>query len=190
MKYTNEISAYQEILQVLQKNSEFIKKDRQINIIDNIEARLSLLHVLDLFQLDIIIPPFASNTKEWISINEYSRLGLYGENTDRRIPWEDEDKKPDNEWLYLLTFPSGAYLFGKTYPLQLFDRFFDVLKTYGPKYIDSRNHTLYFDHTTAKNIHQDFNNILKNYKQLYQEENEEKLKRIAELEQELRQLKG
>jgi hypothetical protein len=188
MKYTKKIQAYQEILHEMEKHEEFIKDDRQINIISNIKSRLVQLNTLDLFDIYITLDPFYS-TDDWIRINEYARVGLYGKKVNRGISWEDEDKKPDNEWLYILTFPSGAYLFGKDYPHNLFDRFFDVLKSYNPKYIDSRNHALYFDHTTAKNIHEDFNNIFENYKQLYQEENKEKLKRIAKLEQELRQLR-
>ena len=49
------------------------------------------------------------------------------------------------EELISFDFPTGAYIFGDDYDKELFNEFFEELKTYGYKYIDEPNSHVYFD---------------------------------------------
>jgi hypothetical protein len=80
------------------------------------------------------------------------------------ISWEDNDMVPDDEWLLKISFPTGAYIFGEDYPDEIFKQFFSELKTYGHKYIDSANKSLYFDLEIGALIFNDYRDILNKYR--------------------------
>lgn len=100
------------------------------------------------------------------------------------ISWEDDRKKPDNEWLYKVHFPTGAYIFGEHYPKELFNEFFEELKTYNPAFSDSHNNCLYFRPENAKAIFVAMPGILENYhKRVAEDAKRMKIKQLkAELE--------
>lgn len=71
------------------------------------------------------------------------------------------------------------------YPAESFNQMFDEIKSFGPKYSDKMNHNLYFDHNTARKIHESLNDIMAKYcKQARHEAKKIKLKMLeAELKE-------
>ena len=125
----------------------------------------------------------------WYSVGgcPYANVGLFGESQNRTISWSDDGSQPEDEWLFLISFPTGAYTFAGSYPTETFQQFFTELKGFEPKYCDSANKALYFTANKAKAVHEAFWPLFKKYKALVKEEMERK--RIKELEQELAKLK-
>lgn len=107
----------------------------------------------------------------------------------RSISWSEGNKQPVDEWIYSIGFSTGAYIFGEdyNYQQQLFQDFFEELRTYKPDYEDLHNHNLYWKVENAKEIMGKFKEILNKYK----DRNKDELKgrKIAKLEAELGKLK-
>lgn len=112
--------------------------------------------------------------------------GGYG----RSISWSEDNKQPVNEWIYEVGFSTGAYIFGEDYEgqKQLFQDFFEELRTYKPDYEDLHNHNLYWKIENAKGIMENFNNILSKYYDLNRKEL--KQREINKLEAKLNNLKS
>ena len=105
------------------------------------------------------------------------------------ISWEDQGRVPkEGECLLTLRFPAGAYTFGRECPNSFFKKFFEELKEYGPKYCDTVNKILYFDHHNAYEIYEDFDKIFSRYMAEYREGAKER--RRQELLKELEKLEG
>lgn len=115
-------------------------------------------------------------------------LAKFGEGTRREISWEDNGKQPGDEMLILVGFPTGAYIFGQHYPVQIFKDFFAELKTYNPKYIDTTNKELYFEVSKGAKVYNELPTILKKYRD--KSEEERKVEEIKELESKLKKLKN
>jgi hypothetical protein len=83
----------------------------------------------------------------------------------RSISWPENNKQPVNEWLYEVSFSTGAYIFGDDYEgqKQLFHDFFEELRTYKPDYEDLHNHNLYWKLENANKILTRFKKILIKY---------------------------
>lgn len=122
----------------------------------------------------------------WFKCGYYSAIGLFGDEHKRTISWSDDGRQPDDEWLYQISFPTGAYIFGEDYCTETFNEFFAELKTYNPKYLDSANHNLYFTSETAAKVHAELPELFKKYRGLVQ--NELNAKRILKLQEELKAL--
>ena len=105
----------------------------------------------------------------------------------RYISWEDNDRQPENEWLLNLSFCNGAYIFWDNYQQDTFREFFEELKTYNPKYIDTVNHSLYFSIEDVHNVLDTYDDVYKKYKDIYDTNTQEN--RIKQLEEELQKLK-
>lgn len=121
--------------------------------------------------------------------DSWSRVLWFGDDNTRRISYPDvHGEQPKNEWLYVMSFGTGAYMFGDKYPEETFRAFFEELKSFEPKYCDTMNSTLYFTKETAHKVHAAFWNIFKKYKAMVKEEYERQ--RVKELEAELAKLKG
>lgn len=110
----------------------------------------------------------------------------YKEGNGRSISWSEGDKQPVDEWIYSISFSTGAYIFGEDYEGQkkLFQDFFEELRTYKPDYEDLHNHCLYWKVENAKEILSKFKIILKKYHDKNSEElKERKINKLkAELE--------
>ena len=74
------------------------------------------------------------------------------------------------------------------YPQETFSKFFEELKSYGTKYCDSMNHSLYYTSDVGYKVVEAFPEIFKKYKDMCQQEYERN--RVKELEAELAKLKG
>ena len=87
------------------------------------------------------------------------------------------------EELMSFDFPTGAYIFGNDYDKELFNEFFEELKTYGYKYIDEINHHIYFDLVNGTKLFNEYPNICQNYQCKYNKRAQERKKErlLAEL---------
>jgi len=106
----------------------------------------------------------------------------------RSIGWSEGGKQPVDEWLYSVSFSTGAYIFGEDYKgqQQLFQDFFEELRIYKPDYEDLNNHHLYWKIENAKEIMSQFKVILNKYQQRNREEL--KTRKIEKLKAELQDL--
>jgi hypothetical protein len=111
------------------------------------------------------------------------------DNDHRSISWSDDGRQPVNEWLYVISFSSGPYIFHRdVYLKEYFIKFFNELKAFEPEYSDTANWTLYFNKENAAAVHKALPVILQRYK----DETKEAVKEqeIRELEAKLNKLKG
>ena len=176
------IEAYKEILNVLKKHDELLSDDYQIDIKDRITNRIRLQEISAEFGIELK----SDCNPSWCKVSEYAGIGIYGEDHNRTISWLDDGEQPDNERLYAIRFPTGAYIFGDSYPTKTFKMFFDELKSYQPKYTDTHNSCLYFTDETAKHVHKDFSSIISKHRKLVGDEL--KAKKITSLKEELEKL--
>ena len=126
---------------------------------------------------------------DYVKVSDYEFIAKYGEDYNRTISWSDDGRQPDNEWLYVISFPTGAYVLGdypNDYPKDTFNTFFNELKKFVPKYVDTENHSLYFSASNAKIAHNNFYEIFNKYKNLATVEN--KKRRAEKLRKELDEL--
>ena len=125
---------------------------------------------------------------DYVKVSDYEFIAKYGEDYNRTISWSDDDRQPDDEWLYVISFPTGACVLGDDYPTYTFNTFFNELKTYGPKYVDSLNNSLYFSSSNAKIAYNNLYKIFNKHKDLAIIEN--KKRRAEKLRKELEELEG
>lgn len=112
---------------------------------------------------------------------------VYMDGVDRYISWSDDSRQPDGEWLFKLSFPTGAYVFGKHYPKNLFNKFFNELKSkFEPKYSDTANSALYFSPDNAKAAFEGYKGVIEKYRSMVDED--KRLSRLEELKLEISKL--
>lgn len=128
------------------------------------------------------------HSQTWFTCGYYSAIGLWGSKHNRTISWSDDGRQPEDEWLYQISFPTGAYIFGADYCTETFDAFFAELKSFAPRYSDSANHSLYFTSGTTAEVSTALQVLIKKYSGLVQKEINEK--RIIELQNELQKLES
>jgi hypothetical protein len=177
----NKIEAYKLILKTIDDCNSQVTLDTDISRY-NLPLLIKKSEIEEEF--GIVIKNVKSKT--WFDCGYYSTIGLYGSAHGRSISWSDDDSQPEDEWLYQISFPTGAYIFGKDYCTNTFELFFAELKSFSPKYSDANNHNLYFTSDTAAKVHNALTGLLKKYSDLVQNEINEK--RIVELQKELQKL--
>lgn len=111
-------------------------------------------------------------------------IAKYGKNYNRNIL--NISTQPENEQLFSIEFPTGPYIFGEAYDFELFNRFFEELKTYQPKYVDEINHSLYFDLKTGAKAYKNYNKILEKYNKEY--DKKAKQRKIDKLQEQIKYL--
>ncbi len=176
-------SAYKEILGVLNKHQELLKDDYPIDIAGKIASRIRLQGISEEFNISLK----SDSNPDWCKFSDHQSLGMYGSQHNRKISWSDDGAQPENERLYVISFPTGPYIFGGEYPESTFKSFFEELKGYGAKYVDTANSNLYFTSDTACAVHNDFKEIFDKHRKLVSDEL--KVKRIESLEYELKKLR-
>ena len=177
-------TAYIDILEVLEKYADVIKQDHSIDIIDRVRSRIALQEISKEFGIDMK----PDSNPEWIKLCEYVHIGLLGTEHNRTIAWEDNDNQPENEHLMKISFPSGPYIFSGEYPDKTFKAFFLELKSYGPKYCDTANSSLYYASDTAHKVYLNFSAIFDKYRAAVSEEL--RLNEIIKTEKKLEKLKN
>lgn len=186
--YKNIKKAYEEILSVINKH-----KDSVVFDYDDLESK-SERHLFGIElkeRYGFNVNPKNISSLDFIRFSDFMCLGWYGNKYNRTISWEDNGKQPKDELLLELNFSTGAYIFGNIseddYPTELFQEFFQELKSYKFKYIDSVNKSLYFEMDNAGEIFNEFPKILAKY---YEKNKEDyKLREIKRLSKKLEQLK-
>lgn len=175
--------AYKEILEIVTKYKDICNYD--VNDLTNIsEKHLLGLELKEKYGFNI--KPTDIRSLSWNDFGDYKHLGQFGEKYRRTISWSDDGKQPKDELLFLINFSTGAYIFGDDYPTELFQEFWQELKSYKPKYVDSHNNYLYFSLDNAGKIFNEFNDILKKY---YEKNRlDAKQRKIKKLQEELNQL--
>lgn len=177
-------SAYEEIGNVLNKYKSIIRFD--FNKFENdSKVHLFELELKEKYGLDV---GGKINSLDWNRFDDYRTIGIFGKEYRRTISWPDDGKQPKNEYLFEISFPTGAYTFGDDYPVDLFRSFWDELKSYGPKYTDTHNNNLYFTLKNSAVIFNNFRKILQKYSDIYRSEvNKRKIEvmkaEIAKLEE-------
>ena len=179
----NKINAYKEILGVLGKHKELLKDDYKIDIASEVNNRIRLQEISEEFGISMK----NDCNPNWCKLSGYESIGMSGSEHNRTISWADNGLQPENERLYMISFPTGPYVFGDSYPENTFRSFFDELKGYGAKHVDTKNSNLYFTSEKASCVHDNFKAIFDKYRKLVGNENKEK--RIKSLEEELIKLK-
>jgi len=173
--------AYQEILKVCNKyNIEELAKIQY-----EMENKMYFIELEEKYGLKISNYISNNSSKNFVRINEYLTIAIWGEEHNRTIC--NIDTQPIDEILLQISFPTGAYIFGDDYPKEIFKDFFEELKSYNYKYIDKINDNLYFTLENSKDIFNNFNEIFKKYLEMYR--NNYKQRQIEKLEKELESLK-
>ena len=179
---------YDEIFELLGKHKNDVVFD-----VDELE-RQSKLHLYGLElknKYGLNVNPKKIYNMDWQRFGDHRVITMY-DGERRKISWSDDKRQPKNERLLLLKFPSGAYMFGSSmnddYPVDLFKRFWEELKEFGPDYSDTSNKCLLFKLENASRVFNSFDSILKKYREINEKEYRQrqiyKLKKeLAELEQ-------
>lgn len=182
----DKLQAYKSLLEVALNNKEHIKP----KLVEDIQEELNALEKSMEFGLEL---SYAGNSHYAVKggYDNWTRVLFISKDADHPIGCSDDGKQPQDEWLYIMQFTTGPYIFGDyfddCYPKETFEQFFSELKGFEPKYCDSVNKALYFTADKAKAVHEAFWPLFKKYKTLVKDEMERK--RIKELEQELAKLK-
>ena len=191
--------AYTDILEVCQKYHDFDNLYRLRDVDDIISSAKNHLLLIEWYEkyglrIDHDFKPYSFN---YIRLDDYTSLSHYGDGEKEKnagsgkcISWSDDGKQPENEWLFIISFPTGAYIFGEDYNYQkeLFKDFFNELKSYNPDYSDTANKHLYWKLENAKTIYEMFKSILNKY---YERNSSElKQRKVEKLRAELTRLEG
>ena len=180
------IEAYKTILATMDNCIAATQINSSVDIRSNLKSLIQLEEISAEFGVEI--PSYYGYGGDWYKLSDFQTIGFYGEDRNRTIAWSDDDSQPEDEWLYVIYFPTGAYIFGQEYPTKTFQAFFNELKQFEPKYIDSVNKALYFTSEKAASIHTAFPEILQRHKGLVDAELKEK--RVKALQDELEKLQG
>ncbi len=177
------VKAHKELLKLVKKYEDVFDESGLRIRVHDVESEIEMLEVEKTFGVGRLV----KISKQWYGVDWGGevRIGYYGEGEDR-ISWSDDGRQPSNEWLYRISYPTGAYIFGDSYPKETFNKMFEEMKTYSPKYTDTANHVLYFTSENAKTFHDNFKKIENKYRGMVQDELNRKRKR--ELEEELKAL--
>ena len=172
---------YSEILKVCEKYPNFNNKFSFYDIQDIKGKAKNHLLLIEWYEkydlkLDHSNMPY---TKNYISIDNYKSFQLFtnaekckAEGQGRYISWSNDGKQPEDGWYFVISFLTGAFIFGDDYEgqRQLFQDFFQELKNYKPDYLDTANQYLYWKIKNAKKIYENFDEILKKYYELNKSE--------------------
>lgn len=154
---------------------------------NDIEGELALIDLGEKLDADISNEHYSG----YIRLTNDIALSLFVEGCGKEISWPDDGKQPSPGWYLVISFPRGAYTLNKDYPEQSFNKFFEELKCFGAKHVDTINHDLYFtldeNPEPARKVYKAYNGLFKKY---YDMGKEEVLQaKIAQAEEELRKLK-
>jgi len=184
----NEKKAYKEIFEVINKYKDIIVFDYN-ELLSRSKQHLFGLELKEKYGLNV--EPRDIRSLDWNRFGDYLSIGQFGEKYRRTISWSDDGKQPEDEMMIHLSFYTGAYIFGNyfddDYPTQFFQEFWNELKTYNPKYIDTTNKNLYFSLESGAKLFNEFKGILNKYYELNKEN--AKKRKIEKLQKELEKLK-
>jgi hypothetical protein len=175
--------AYDEIFKLLDKHKDIVIFKAE-SLREKADLHLWAIELQEVWGLNV--DASCLHSKKWSKISQHIGIAYY-DGTQKHIAWEDDLLNPTGVYLLVISFPTGAYIFGEDYPKDLFREFFDELKSYNPKYCDTRNSTLYFSLDNAKDVYNNFDKIIEKYKTIHKESSIER--EIKELETRLIELR-
>lgn len=184
---------FQKIIDICEQNT-----DEEGTLSDiSIKAKNRVIRYEWQEKYDVTIPSDCRLAEyDYFNIDSYQRISYFKDGylcqknrTGRSISWSEGNKQPVDEWIYGIGFSTGAYIFGNDYDyqLQIFQDFFEELRTYKPDYEDLHNHCLYWKVENAKEIMSKFKRILNKYHD--KNKSELKEREIKKLEMQLKNLK-
>lgn len=184
MDNTESIKAHEELLKVVKKYEDEFERSG-VTSVYSIKREIERLEKEEEFDI-----PLARAGDGHFSVvgayDNWSRVLYFSKDNERSIGWSDDGRQPENEWLYVITLTTGAYIFGESCPTETFQSFFTELKQFEPKYCDTANHSLYFSPDKAKAVYGAFWEIYNKHKAMV--DGELKKKRKVELLEELKKL--
>lgn len=189
--------AYTDILAVCEKYPDFYElySFNDLKTMQNsANDHLTLIEWYEKYGLKIS-HEYAPYSHNYFSLGNYMAFNHFGDakkakdnGSGKFISWSDNGNQPKDEWLFNIHFSTGAYIFGEDYKYQqqLFQDFFNELKTYSPDYSDTVNKSLYWKLENTKPIYTDFISILNKYREHNQSElNQRKADKLRKELQEL-----
>lgn len=176
---------YKEIFDVLEKYQGLHVFDVE-DMRRKSQFHLHEIKLRDVYKMNIT--PNSINSLDWNKLNNYISICWMGDKHKRTISWSVDGRQPIDEYMLIISFPTGAFIFGEEYPTEFFKQFFDELKSYSPKYIDDANSSLYFPIETCSDVFNNFNDILNKYYEWNKEE--KKQRKILEMKKQLQQLEN
>lgn len=180
--------ACEEILEVINKHKDIFDIDISYEVKDldyRLKAYIFGLELKESYGLNVNHKDIRST--DFTRFNDYVRIGAYGKKHNRTISWSSDGRQPEDEVLLVISFSTGAYIFGDDYPTELFKEFFLELKTYKPDYVDDANKALYWKIENAKDIFNSFESILDKYNEVNKKDI--KIREIERLQKKIQELK-
>lgn len=182
----DKINAYKELQLVVDKYPEQFQDDWEVKKINEILERLEISQ-----RFGIPLEGVHGQYQVKGAYDNWTRV-CYMDGETRKISWSDDGRQPKGEWLLCISFPTGMYIFGDYFkdekPKETFNAFFNELKGFHPKYVDTVNHGMYFTEENSKAVYEAFWDIFNKYKDMVK--NEMRHQRKKELEEELAMLNG
>lgn len=130
---------------------------------NRIETRIKVNEILSEFGVTIPDGAYAGTQHIPLTYDNAMSIHLWTDKHSIGIPCNGQPKV--GEYLLILSFPTGAYKLHSEYPTNTFDKMFDELMGYKPKYWDRSNKSLYFDSSKSKAVFDNYYEILAKYKE-------------------------
>lgn len=173
----HEIDVYIKLETLIIENGNVFSQNHGIPTAREVRAHIEMLEVSKMFGIDNL----EHRGHKFYKVSQCRITDVFitwfGEGVERSISWSDDGRQPKDEWLMTVTFPTGAYIFGRAYPEDAFNKFFCELKDFGPKYSDTVNKALYFDTSMAAEVVSELPVLFEKYRKMARLEvviNEEK----------------
>lgn len=180
------IEAYKKILKVINTCAKDVELDNSVDISYKLESLITKEEIQESF--GISLRHCYNYETSYFQIGEGKFISKYGKKYNRTIPWSADGRQPEDEWLFAITYSTGAYIFGEDYQKETFQQFFNELKEFEPKYVDQANHGLYYTADKAKAVYEKVDEITKKYRQIAEENRKDS--KIAALKKQLEELEG
>lgn len=178
--YAQVEKVYTDVLKVLKKNKDIVDlKVRDVEVKRDVDLLKIKLYKLFGCKTSVGNPNYVSLQFE------YTHYIKWSENMN--ISCSDNGEQPKTgEELIAFSYSTGAYIFGGHYPVETFKEFFEELKSYDYKYIDTANSSLYLTLEHGTLLLSNYKEIFDRYRELSIERNKENkrqelLKQLAEL---------
>lgn len=180
------IDAYKKILKVIKSCAKEVALDSSVDISYKLEQLITREEIQESFGINLMNCHNYSGTYFKVGYEQF--IAKYGSEYNRTISWSDDGTQPEDEWLFVISYPTGAYIFGEDYQQETFKQYFDELKGFEPKYVDTANHNLYYTADKAKAVFEKVDEVFKKYRAIAEENRKEA--KIEALKKQLEALEG
>jgi hypothetical protein len=183
----NRADGLKEIYEVLNKHQDLLHIAKGLDTRKLVENAIKIEKLTEKLGVDIGLI-YLYDTQNYIGIDWHRFISKFGERA-RNVGAPDDNKKcVKNQWLYCIQVKPDTTLFESEISTDLFDRFFNELKDYGPDYVSTFNSALYFAKGNMQPVHDAYDDIVSKYTILAKEESV--INEIAKLEAQLSKIKN